>query len=53
VIIDATSPSNEPTKHTRIILDAVMEIGKKRLENNEPKLIFIYTSGLWVIGYIL
>jgi hypothetical protein len=48
VIIDATSPSNEPTKHAKIILDAVIEIGKKRLENNEPALTFIYTSGLWV-----
>ncbi|GBC02327.1 hypothetical protein RclHR1_04570014 [Rhizophagus clarus] len=50
VIIDATSPSSEPTKHTKIILDAVIEIGKNRLENNEPKLAFIYTSGLWVYG---
>jgi hypothetical protein len=48
VIIDATSPSNEPVKHTKLILDTVLEISKKRLENNEPKLTFIYTSGTWV-----
>ncbi|RGB39651.1 hypothetical protein C1646_620013 [Rhizophagus diaphanus] len=50
VIIDATSPSNEPTKHAKIILDAVIEIGKKRLEHDEPALTFIYTSGLWIYG---
>ncbi|CAB4486907.1 NAD-P-binding protein [Rhizophagus irregularis] len=48
VIIDATSPFNDGEKHTKIILDAVFEIGKKRFENNEPKLTFIYTSGIWV-----
>ncbi|GES86997.1 NAD-P-binding protein [Rhizophagus clarus] len=50
VIIDTTSPGNEPVKHNKIILDAVFEIGKKRLENNEPKLTFISTTGTWVYG---
>ncbi|GBC02330.1 hypothetical protein RclHR1_04570017 [Rhizophagus clarus] len=50
VIIDTTSPFNDPLKHIKIILDAVFKIGKKRMENNEPKLTFIYTSGTWVYG---
>ncbi|GBC02328.1 hypothetical protein RclHR1_04570015 [Rhizophagus clarus] len=46
----ARNESNEPVKYTKIILDAVFKIGKKRLENNEPKLTFISITGIWVYG---
>ncbi|CAG8581767.1 14696_t:CDS:2 [Funneliformis caledonium] len=49
IIIDATSEYNDPTKHVTNILDTIEEINMKRIKNFEPKLTFIYTSGLWGI----
>ncbi|CAG8454347.1 14501_t:CDS:2 [Funneliformis mosseae] len=50
IIIDATSEYNDPTKHVTNILDTLEEINMKRIKSFEPKLTFIYTSGLWIYG---
>ncbi|CAI2181030.1 5511_t:CDS:2 [Funneliformis geosporum] len=50
IIIDATSEYNDPIKHVTNIIDTLEEISMKRIKNCEPKLTFIYTSGLWIYG---
>lgn len=46
VVVDVSGANHD----SHVLLELLKPIGKKRVENDNPKLGFIYTSGTWVHG---
>ncbi|CAG8539129.1 5901_t:CDS:2 [Ambispora leptoticha] len=50
VVVDATVDYQNPVGHVERILSTVESASRKRVSNGAQKLVYIFTSGIWVYG---